>query len=380
MKIISLILISTLLICSCSNGVVTNVNTKQNVGSRSVIIDEDNFLTDTIYVGDVITHKPLTSQIISVDGKEKYLLLDQSKLYQFDWETGVLEDSVDLGKCGSLVNYSGFCYNNKDSIYVYDYNSNTLCLANSEGHILKKRSGLKEVKRTDYEALNQTRIIGIRDYVILSGGKLGDISDMNQAKRVVSQKVKFNNSMPEDIISYPDIYNEGFWGGVYLNEVSHVLVDKNQIIYSFPVDHYIRTYNLQTGRVDSIYMGSKYTDAIKSCSDNPIELFMDKDARIVYYVKEHSYDNIMYDNNHELILRFACHPLNTYDGGWFIKPFSIIAYNLRTKELSESAIFKDYANLNTSNMHICKDGIAIATFENKDETKIVFKIFKYKKS
>lgn len=162
--------------------------------------------------------------------------------------------------------------------------------------------------------------------------------------------------------------------------MSHVLVDKNQIIYSFPVDHYIRTYNLQTGRVDSIYMGSKYTDAIKSCSDNPIELFMDKDARIVYYVKEHSYDNIMYDNNYELILRFACHPLNTYDGGWFIKPFSIIAYNLRTKELSESAIFKDYANLNTSNMHICKDGIAIATFENKDETKIVFKIFKYKKS
>lgn len=368
-----------LLIFGCSRSVVRNTNIKQNDVRSSILIDEKDFLRDTIYVGDIITNRPLTSQVISADGHEKYLLLDQNKLYRFDWETGVVEDTIDMSTCGNLDNYSGFNYINKDSIYVYNYNMRTLYLINDKGQVKNNRSNLKDFKKADYEALNKTRIISAGTYVVMSGGKLGDISDRDVSDRVVSQKIEFNNRKPRDIMSYPDIYNNGFWGGVYMNELSHTLVDDNNIVYSFSIDHYVRMYNLHTGISDSIYMGSKYIDAITSSSDNPIDLFMDKDARIVYYTKEHSYGNILYDKYRGLILRFASHPLPSYDGGMFIKPFSIIAYDLKSKELSESAIFKNYSNLNTSNMHICKEGIAIASFDNADETKIVFKIFKYKK-
>lgn len=381
MKTKNLLLFYTLFfVCSCSKSIVSNINPKQNTASKTVIIEENNFFTDTIYVGDIITNRPLTSQIIEVEGKEKYVLLDQNKLYQFDWKTGVLEDSIDLNKCGSIDNYSGFNYKNKDSIYVYNYNERTLFLANYQGKILNKKEILKEEKKADYEALNKTRIIGSQNYVIMSGGKLGDISDMNDSKRVVSQKVEFSNRTPEDVMSYPNIYNNGFWGGVYMNDVSHTLAEDNNVVYSFPIDHYVRIYNLQTLKKDSIYMGSKYIDAIKSNSDNPIDLFTDKEARIIYYINEHSYGNILYDKYRNLVVRFALHPLgDAYDGDKFNKPLSIITYDFKNKELTESAIFKDYANLNMSNTHVCRDGIAIATFDNKDETKIIFRIFKYSK-
>ena len=60
----------------------------------------------------------MASQIISMNGKEKYVMLDEFHLYIFDWQQGILEDSVPLHQCGILRNCSGFNYINPDSIII----------------------------------------------------------------------------------------------------------------------------------------------------------------------------------------------------------------------------------------------------------------------
>lgn len=365
-----------LLLYGCANSIVTNVNTNRGGCGNLTVVSEDLFSTKTIYVGDKITHKPLASQIVEIDGKEKYMLLDMNSLYIYDWETCALEDSVDLSGCGNLDNYSGFSYKSKDTIYVYNYNKKSLFIADHNGRT-RAKTDVAGYSNADFEALNKTRILYGEKGIVMSGGKLGDIGDMKESKTVVSQELTLGGNSAKNIMCYPAIYKNGFWGGVYMNDLSHTIVGDSIILYSFPIDHYVRIYNVANGQKDSLYLGSKYTDAINSCSDNPMELFADKDARIDYYIHEHSYDEILYDNYRNIIVRIASHPLEKMEeDGRFVKPFSIITYNVQSNVLTESQIFKTSSKLNTMNMHICRDGLAIAGLGQKDETKINFRIFK----
>lgn len=60
----------------------------------------------------------MASQVISMNGMDKYVMLDEFYLYVFDWQQGIPEDSVSLHQCGLLRNCSGFNYINSDSIII----------------------------------------------------------------------------------------------------------------------------------------------------------------------------------------------------------------------------------------------------------------------
>ena len=47
----------------------------------STMIDVANKTTHVIHVGNNITNMPSCSQIATIDGKEKYLLLDETNIY-----------------------------------------------------------------------------------------------------------------------------------------------------------------------------------------------------------------------------------------------------------------------------------------------------------
>lgn len=109
--------IITMLILSCNKNSFVNINRLELASNDSVTIKNVPIKKKEISVGDIITNHPLSSQIVEIDGKEKYLLLDLDNIYVFDWNSGTLEDSISLSKTGRLNNYSGFNYISKDSIF-----------------------------------------------------------------------------------------------------------------------------------------------------------------------------------------------------------------------------------------------------------------------
>lgn len=87
----------------------------------STMLDIATTSTKEIYVGTHTSNKPLSSQLVLVDDKEKYLMLDNGWIFVFDWESGAVEDSIPVGEYGTLNNYSGFSFISSDSLLVYNY-------------------------------------------------------------------------------------------------------------------------------------------------------------------------------------------------------------------------------------------------------------------
>ena len=69
--------------------------------------------------------------------------------------------------------------------------------------------------------------------------------------------------------------------------------------------------------------------------------------------------------------RIAQHPLLDWDGGNFVKPFSIIVMNEEGELLCETPIVEDYSSLNLHNMHVTEEGLLIQR-KTKDENVIEF--------
>ena len=106
--------------------------------SDSSMIDINHYEVKKISVGENITNKPMASQVISMNGVDKYVMLDEFYLYVFDWQQGILEDSVSLHQCGLLRNCSGFNYINSDSIIIYNDGKKTVFLIDLNGNIQKR--------------------------------------------------------------------------------------------------------------------------------------------------------------------------------------------------------------------------------------------------
>ena len=364
------------IISSCKDERMCNINPNygNNVDSNRISIRD--YTKKTIFVGDNIGNRPLTSQVVRVSGVEKYYMLDDEKMYIFDWENGHLCDSIILKKSGKLNNYSGFNVITEDSILLYNYSRKTIQYVNKKGEIFKTIE-LKNAKSlyTDIEALNYSKIQIINNNIIASGSTLGDTRDRRALRKSASVTINVSSVEAQSLLQYPEIYRKADWGGVYMNTVYHTSSSR-YMFYSFPIDHNVYKVDILNRSVSSFFMGSKYCQCICSNSGDFLEEFMDKDKRIKYYLREHSYSMILYDEYRKQLIRVAEHPTEVMnEDGTFAKPFSIIISDMNGKILSESKIIEDAMELDLLNMHITKQGLVIALIQ-KDENIIVFKCFK----
>ena len=372
----------TLLLCSCSSELMVNRNPKTNVAQDSTMITMDDYITKEINVGDIITNRPVCSQMAEIEGKEKYMLLDMNKMYVFDWQTGMLEDSVDFHNCGKITNLSGFAYRNKDSIMVYNYSTKRMYCVNNDGKIIGEwkipRSDDSSSEYVAAEAINGTNIICLNGASVVSGPIFGNLQDSPDNKERASLLFSVNETDKKGWMRFPDIYYQANWGGTYMNSVSHCKVDSVSWAYSFPIEHYIHKYSLSFSNGDSIYMGSRYIDEIVETDINFVEMILDRKLRDKYYVSQHSYGPIIYDNYHELFIRVAEHPIKQWNGDVpFFKPFSLIIMSKDGKMLSETSIRENSDKLCFGDMYGCKEGLAIRKM-TENENVISFNIYKIK--
>ncbi len=351
------------------------------VPEDSTMIRLDNYSEKIIHLGSRITNDPLSSQIVVIDGKEKYLMLDESFIYLFDWDSGMVEDSISIASCGHLYGFSGFTYINQDSIYVYNYNRRELSLIDMSGTVKESKkipspSATTHEYISSVEALNGCRICKLGNNLILSGRYLG--SSLSEEKRIipVAESVETSSNIIRTLAYYPTQYHNENWGSNYMNSVYTVSGPKEAFLISFPILPIVYKFSSDFEECDTLIMRSRYDTGIQPCEMKPEKMYEDKTNEIRYYISQPTYSNILYDPHRQLYLRVAQHKLDSWDGkSAFIKPFSIIVADSNGIALSESSILKDSSPFMLYNMHICKDGLAIAT-RNEDEDNLYFTCFK----
>lgn len=332
--------------------------------------------TIIIRIGNHLRPNPSSSQFVRKDGVTYYVMLDENSLHWFDVRTGEYVRLQQLDGCDILNNYSGFLSHN-DTFFVYNYKQKKVYMLDSIGRIQKDwvvaDSKTNQNLRFDPEALTLSPITYCQGQILLSGTMMGQpIADAKQ--QPISCNINLSSSEITYGGSFPKLYMDGDFGGVYFNTIYHTC-NKKEWLYSFSADHNIVSYSLDFVSKVSTYMGSRYISEINSSDYNALELFKNKDLRIKYYISQPSYGNILYDKYRDVYYRIAKMPLKKCSLNGFRKPFSIIVMDREGNLITETSILSDYDKLDLYNMHVVKDGLLIKK-DTDNENEIEFIIFK----
>lgn len=370
-----LLLVTTFISCNKNNG---NEIVHMTI-SDSTFINLIEYETKSILVGESISNKPLCSQIALINDKEKYLMMDNGYIYIFDWESGMLEDSITTESCGKLNNYSGFRYASEDSIYIYNYQTNRFFIISSNGEIIKQVKILENenpVENAHICALNITPIYHCDSMFLLSGYMPGGLSMAKGMKIPASTMLDIESGRNKPIAYYPDLYTEHNWGTIYMNTVGITTDNKRNILYSFAITPHVYKYNADFTKCDTFYMQTRYDKGTKPAMNSIDELENNVEHEIKYYTSHTTYAEILYDTYRNCYIRVAEHPMMWKSAKEsFAKPISLITANDKGEVISETAIIKRGTTLITNNMHICRAGLAIAK-ESGDENIILFNCYK----
>ena len=361
--------------CQRSNRFIGSSEVTQD----STLIDVANIKERIIHVGEKINNRPLASQVVNIKGKDKYVLADLDNLYIFDWESGELEDSVSTKACGPINNFSGFNFISKDNIIVFGNREKKIFCIDQDGNVKKEwtipAKSNDETWVSQPIGLNVTRPQLSKDNIFVFGSAFGPLSKISDDQVLFAEYVNTENGEWTSAAAYPNIYHEYCWGANYLNSVSVAKdMKKDCFVVSFPITEQILRYNKDFSQCDTLYMRSRYDEGIEPCDINVEDLFKYPEKEIEFYVGQSSYSDILYDPYRKLYIRMARHKLIGWEPGQvFVKPFSFIVADTEGNLLSESSIIQP-EDLYTPNMHVCKEGIAIAKL-NSDEDNIYFNVY-----
>lgn len=349
----------------------------------STMVDVPNYHVHKIFVGSEITNMPVSSQLVEIKGKEKYLLMDRGFIYIFDWETGKMEDSVATKNCGKLQNYSGFTYISADTILVYNSAENILFMLDSVGKVrdrwlVPRYDDFKENPLPTIEALNGTRPELLAGRIMLSGPILGNMSQAKGLRVPVSETIDTETGQWRNVAFYPEVYSDENLGSQYMNAFSVAKDDSGRVIFSYAALDKVLRYKADFSSCDTLLMKSRYDKGIVPCDLSPEEFDADPNEEIRYYINQPTYSGVMYDKYRKVYLRIAEHAFSGWDGKEsFAKPFSIIVADKDGMIISESSVVKDRLLFNRKNMHIGKEGL-IVSMRNADENNLYFACFEIK--
>ncbi|MBQ8602757.1 MAG: DUF4221 family protein [Bacteroides sp.] len=366
-----LLLLCIIVLCSCTNKSIYPIDNPFLGNCDSTFLYRSDSVV-RINIGGYLNPNPSASQFYKDSFGSYYIMLDENCLYLLDLNSGK-QVKKDLSCCGRLNNYSGFLYLG-DTLFVYAYKDKIAFMLNKNDDIMKKwlvkDKSLSE-HPVDVEAITDFPMLYIPPKLFMSGSSLGSLEGKDLQKYPVECSIDINESIISYSVEYPEQYRLADFGGVYMNNVYHSVANDGNIVYSFPTDHSVHFYSDDMSYKKSVYMGSRYSDVINSSNQNSMELFKDKEQRIRYYISQHSYARVLYDKYRGLYYRIAQHPLLDWDGGNFVKPFSIIVMNEEGELLCETPIVEDYSSLNLHNMHVTEEGLLIQR-KTKDENVIEF--------
>jgi hypothetical protein len=393
-KTIYLILIlSTVLSCSSNLPEIKNPKKGSLKGSMELMVTgEKKFPLDSN-----TAPKPQYLEIfIDSTGRRKFTFINNfdNAIYIYDYESTEYEDIIKYEKNGpNAVPYpTGYHIKSMDSIYIADYQSMELILANNKSEILNKfpLMGDKDFKKFPEVLVNNcqyfpetsTPFIEMETTLLLPGFYIGIIPDPLIDKIKFMAQIEFETGNIEHNGLYPNtLYGSDFtWGDPIFTKVYPQMdIDKNRMIYSFPVSHnlYIQTLGDETYK--EVYGGSNSAGTIRPLKGNPKSITRQESIRHV--INQDLYSALLYDKYREVYYRFLrkAVPDATIHSKIKDKPIAVIVMDKNFGYLGETVVGNGY-EWNWDNSFVTKEGLNIEYLDEGDieEVYMTFKIFEPK--
>lgn len=325
-------------------------------------------------------------QYIANDNLLRFSFLNShtNSIYLHDAESGELLNIIEFDKEGAngVGSIQGYCYHNDDSIFVYEYGSGMVRLANNQGEVITA------YPMFDAEAiLNDTTKFLTSPYVesrlpmlyrddklIMGGGFLAETTLEKADNTFVTLMYDVVNRTAAYANSYPEQYRKYDWGGgFFYRQPSMAMTPEGRFLISFPADHNLWNYDPVTQKRDSLYAGSRLIEKIvpfgaekkKFPDEVPEQRLSD------WYYSQPSYESIFADPYKHLYYRIARLPNVEHRPATLNdKPVVVIVLDKDLNYLGED-LLPEGVPYDTFNAYVSPEGLNIRIWNN-DEDHLTF--------
>lgn len=320
-----------------------------------------------------------TVQYLNEENNENLLLLNEfsNAIYFYDLSTGLINKvlSFDKKKVGNL---QGFSYMSKDSLWLFSYDSRSLCLFTPNDITKYHRKRLidqddKEIM-APYPYVSTMSPISIRQGSIWTSGLVSGETNMETSENrpgIIS--IDMNTFKMSYYVNYPEMYQKGNWGGGLTYRLPYYTMVGDSLIISFSASHELAVLNLKNGTEHSFFAGSKYSKEIVSFhSPKKRASSINKDAAWKWYLNSFSYEGVLYDKYRNVYYRFVRLPLenNCSADGINKKRVSVIILDSKMRYVGESLLDSRKIYI-PGNSFVSISGLNIQTLTN-NENEIVY--------
>ena len=303
----------------------------------------------------------------------------------YDYKTKQYLGWTEFSKQGNngIGTLFSFCYLNPDSIYLYNFTTYTLFLANSQGEVLEKND-LHVIPNLSADSLffapqlfprTNSPLQKVGNELILAGFYMNEQTGENSVNRPVLSYYDLSSKNLRFSDSYPSMYHRGNWGGdfTYRNPF-YTLSASDEIVLGFAADHNIRVHAKDEATFHEYYAGVGGDFEITPITDDigPNTIAREKVAR--HYINTLSYQAIVYDKYRKVYYRLALLPDSDIDINAvpIRKPIEIVVLNDRFELIGKGTIKRDRYWINQC--FVSPDGFHIQV-ESDNDDELRFKTF-----
>lgn len=303
----------------------------------------------------------------------------------YDYKTKQYLGRTEFDKEGNngIGTIFSFYYLNQDSIYLYNFTTYSLYLANVRGEVVMRRD-LHTIPNLSADSLffapqlfprTNSPLKKIGDELLIAGFFMNEQAGENSVNRPVLAYYDLSKNTLRFSDSYPSMYHKGNWGGdfTYRNPF-YTLSPKNEIILGFAADHNIRVHAKDEIEYHEYYAGVggdfEITPITKDIAINTIA----REAVNQHYTRTLSYQAIVYDKYRKVYYRLALLPDSDIDikVGPIRKPIEIVVLNDHFELIGKGTIKRERYWINQC--FVSPDGFHIQV-ESDNDDELRFKTF-----
>lgn len=357
MKTSLFLLLATILILSCQRVEEKQISSTfhlQKIGEKSFFLDSLTRPTSQVQYWEDSNNNPFFTLL---NGSNNSIYF-----YPFQADSSAFKISFDKEGPHGVTQIHGYQIISLDSILIFNRGSEILRMVDKKGTTLFQYAlpTLYERKDTIYypglEIYPITPALFLNNEVYMSGYTFGEFPKENDHNRPICLKIPVkSNTVAEPVIAYPPIYFKYNWGGLYYRMVYHTLFQDKFILFSFPADHHIYQYDIDSKKVKKYLAKSNHFDEISPFSTSKRADIEQDEPVQRHNVLNGRYISIIYDKYRHLIYRFVELPKSEYDKDDPFKLSSVIILDEQFNYLGEMVF--DYRSDSKENFFVAPDGL-----------------------
>ena len=374
------------LLSSCNNGnkVINEDRNKYESKCKLIEFKKKEFKIDeqTTYLTEYI-------QYVDKDSIDYLVFVNKynNSVYYYNYSNCRFVKKMTFEKEGNNGVYTmqAFMDINKDSFFVYSYDTKILNLFDNNHKLVKKYNFYKIPEKGNWTMINPcpyiqtaTPIKKIGDKIVCMGFVSGETSQETNTNRPVCVVYDLKSNKIQSTLNYPIQYSKYNWAGGFTYRMPYYDVVNRDLIVSFAASHNLIRYNIDTGKSEEFYAGSSNIKEISSYPQRK-DSRIDEDAAWRWYMTNASYENIMYDKYRKVYYRIARLPKKDYNSTerGNKKPIVIIILDSNLKYIGETTLPSN-ENWFSCNSFVSREGLNIQVLTDNEDV-ISFKTFKIEK-